>query len=335
LPLKDFLKDAKKFIEGTKPGGRTIGGVDAREAAIRHKENLEWHINNFHHTIKYGFSGIGLTSILFISFVFALYFHKVWQSQILFLCLSFLISLAVILYLMWFIYAILKKEGEVFSTKEVTHNVLTERVQTMDLIKDNISIFKKFWTFWSKYIFTTISVIIFLITIGFIVPLFGLRLNFRKMIYTFAQSKGVPLESTKKAVELYQVNIPGEDRKLAKDGNKATIKAGVKDKLYFGLKNVKENNASYKLPILEIRFPEESMGNKIIIENEDVKAQGWLQMEPSGRYVRERRGFLPPQITATVLSLFVKCEKGKYKVEYIISGYDEPPVGGEFTLVAE
>lgn len=211
-----------------------------------------------------------------------------------------------------------------------------EQGGVMGFIKSNVDTLKKWWSkireFCSKYTLVSLILVALMIT-----ALWGggFKLNPKKMIYTFALNKGIPLESTKKAVELYQVSIPGEDRKLTKDGNKAKIRVGIKEKLYFGLKNVKENNASYKLPILEIQFPEESMGNKIIIENKDVKAQRWLQMEPSGRYVRERGGALPPQIIATVLPLFVKCEKGEHKVEYIISGYDEPPIVGEFTLVAE
>ena len=109
LPLKELINDAEKYINETKPGQSTIDDRDRREIAIEQLFNLKWHINSFHHTIKYGFVGIGFTAGLFMMFITLLYLHKLWRTQKVFFNVSFTISILVIGYLVWFIYVVLKK----------------------------------------------------------------------------------------------------------------------------------------------------------------------------------------------------------------------------------
>lgn len=120
LPLKTFIAEVETYISTCKEGGRTINGHDSRELAQKYLENFKRHINNLHHTIKYGGIGIGLTALLFLSYAAILYWHSKFRlpdQQLYLLWATFVGLFLTILYLIWFIYDILKNEAKEYSTK--------------------------------------------------------------------------------------------------------------------------------------------------------------------------------------------------------------------------
>ena len=197
-------------------------------------------------------------------------------------------------------------------------------------------IFNSCLVFLRKYTFLAIILVILAIIVF---KWLNLNLNFRKMIYTFAQAKGIPLESTTIPVELYQMTSSGNgDRELTNEKMSAILPIGGEQKLYFGLRNVKENSASYKSPVLQIQFQKKDLdAGKLVVENEKTRLQGgWDQLEPPGRYTRVMNDLqsLPLLIKCPITPIFLTIKKpGKYHVRYIISSLqDEAPVEGEFIL---
>lgn len=117
LPLKDFVSEVESYISEYKPGSRVIEGVEAGELARRYKKNIETQIESLHHTIKYGGIGIGLMMLLFLLFVAILYLHSRLPHPQSCFWITLTGSFLAVIYLIWFIYDILKKEAREYSMK--------------------------------------------------------------------------------------------------------------------------------------------------------------------------------------------------------------------------
>jgi len=82
------------------------------------RDNIKWHIDNLHHTVKRGAIIVFVTTLLFLWFIAGLFAHSFLLDQASYFWASLFAAFFVVMFLGHFLWVVLKEESNEYSLKE-------------------------------------------------------------------------------------------------------------------------------------------------------------------------------------------------------------------------